>query len=158
MNSSGFAHILIVLASVILVALSAIGYYVYQNNKSATQPAVSKTSTSSKNGGSSKSGISGYAVLYPSGSTCGVGDSSGATGCTRRYSSAFSFDVIDTKSDRKVRTVASDDKGQFESELDPGTYSIEPIVTDMLTSKPQTVTVEQGKFTKVVITFDTGIR
>jgi len=76
----------------------------------------------------------------------------------RRYSSAFSIDVIDTKSDRKVRTVASDDKGQFESELDPGTYSIEPIVTDMLTSKPQTVTVEQGKFTKVVITFDTGIR
>jgi len=82
MNSSGFAHILIVLASVILVALSAIGYYVYQNNKSAPQPAVPKTSTSSKNGGSGKSGISGYAVLYPSGPTCGVGDSSGADGCT----------------------------------------------------------------------------
>jgi hypothetical protein len=56
-------------------------------------------------------------------------------------------------------TVDTDAQGRFELSLEPGTYEVS-IVSDSSPpfAKPQTVTVEPGSFTEIVVSVDTGIR
>ena len=56
-------------------------------------------------------------------------------------------------------TVTTDEEGRFELPLAPGTYSVSIVVaTAPSFAKPQTVTVEAGTFTEIVVAVDTGIR
>lgn len=56
-------------------------------------------------------------------------------------------------------TVETDSQGRFELSLGPGRYEVS-IVSESSPpfAKPQTVTVEPGSFTEVVVSVDTGIR
>ena len=56
-------------------------------------------------------------------------------------------------------TVDTDSNGRFELPLEPGTYEV-TIVSESSPpfAKPQTVTVEPGSFTEIVVSVDTGIR
>jgi hypothetical protein len=59
----------------------------------------------------------------------------------------------------KEFTAETDVEGRFELVLAPGTYEVTIKSGTMLpTAKPQTVTVEAGAFTRVVVSVDTGIR
>lgn len=56
-------------------------------------------------------------------------------------------------------TVATDAEGRFELSLEPGTYEISIVAESSPPfAKPQTVSVEAGSFTEVVVSVDTGIR
>ena len=57
------------------------------------------------------------------------------------------------------RTVETDSEGRFELSLEPGTYEVS-IVSESSPpfAKPQTVTVDPGSFTGIVVSVDTGIR
>ncbi len=56
-------------------------------------------------------------------------------------------------------TAETDAEGRFELPLEPGSYEVS-IVSESSPpfAKPQTVTVEPGAFTEVVVSVDTGIR
>lgn len=56
-------------------------------------------------------------------------------------------------------TVATDADGRFELSLEPGTYEVS-IASESSPpfAKPQTVTVDPGSFTEIVVPVDTGIR
>jgi hypothetical protein len=57
--------------------------------------------------------------------------------------------------------VASDAEGRFRVELPPGLYIVDPgqplLVTDPK-AEPDTVEVEAGRFSQVVVKFDSGVR
>jgi hypothetical protein len=56
-------------------------------------------------------------------------------------------------------TVNTDAEGRFELTLLPGTYDVSiDAGSDLPFAKPQTVTVEDGSFTEIVVSVDTGIR
>jgi hypothetical protein len=56
-------------------------------------------------------------------------------------------------------TVNTDADGRFELALLPGTYDVSiDAGSDLPFAKPQTVTVEDGSFTEIVVSVDTGIR
>jgi hypothetical protein len=56
-------------------------------------------------------------------------------------------------------TVNTDAEGRFELALLPGTYDVSiDAGSDLPFAKPQTVTVEDGSFTEIVVSVDTGIR
>ncbi|MBA3737449.1 MAG: carboxypeptidase regulatory-like domain-containing protein [Actinobacteria bacterium] len=66
--------------------------------------------------------------------------------------------VTDTESGEEV-TVQTDAEGRFELSLEPGTYEVSIVAeTSPPFAKPQTVTVEPGVFTVIVVSVDTGIR
>ena len=56
-------------------------------------------------------------------------------------------------------TVETDSQGRFELPLEPGSYEVS-IVSESSppSAKPQTVDVEPGAFTEIVVSVDTGIR
>jgi hypothetical protein len=56
-------------------------------------------------------------------------------------------------------TVETDPQGRFELSLEPGTYEVS-IVSESSppSAKPQSVTVDPGSFTEIVVSVDTGIR
>ena len=66
--------------------------------------------------------------------------------------------AIDTDTDEEF-TVQTDAEGRFELPLEPGSYVVS-IVSESSPpfAKPQTVTVEPGSFTEIVVSVDTGIR
>lgn len=56
-------------------------------------------------------------------------------------------------------TVETDAEGRFELALAPGSYEVSiRSESQPPFAKPQTVTVEQGAFTRVIVSVDTGIR
>jgi Carboxypeptidase regulatory-like domain len=56
-------------------------------------------------------------------------------------------------------TVTTDAEGRFELSLEPGTYEVSiSSESSPPFAKPQTVTVEAGSFTEIVVSVDTGIR
>jgi hypothetical protein len=56
-------------------------------------------------------------------------------------------------------TVTTDSEGRFELSLAPGTYEVAIVAESSPTfAKPQTVEVEEGSFTEIVVSVDTGIR
>ena len=66
--------------------------------------------------------------------------------------------VTDTESGEEF-TVQTDAEGRFELSLEPGTYEASIVAeTTPPFAKPQTVTVEPGVFTVIVVSVDTGIR
>jgi hypothetical protein len=66
--------------------------------------------------------------------------------------------AIDTQTGKEF-TVTTDADGRFELPLAPGTYEVS-IVSESSppSAKPQTVTVDPGSFTEIVVSVDTGIR
>jgi hypothetical protein len=66
--------------------------------------------------------------------------------------------AIDTETGEEF-TVVTDRDGRFELALAPGTYEVS-IVSESSPpfAKPETVTVEPGSFTEIVVSVDTGIR
>lgn len=56
-------------------------------------------------------------------------------------------------------TVVTDSEGRFELSLEPGTYEVS-ITSESSPpfAKPQSVVVEPGSFTEIVVSVDTGIR
>jgi len=63
--------------------------------------------------------------------------------------------------ERKVAETTSDSDGRFRVPLPPGTYTVHPAnLTGAVApiAQPVTVTVTSGRFTDMVIAFDTGIR
>ncbi|MER6351993.1 hypothetical protein ABT186_09120 [Streptomyces sp. NPDC001634] len=63
--------------------------------------------------------------------------------------------------ERTVTETTSDADGHFHIPLPPGTYTIRPVnLTGAVTpiAQPVSVTVTSGRFTTVVIPFDSGIR
>ena len=66
--------------------------------------------------------------------------------------------VTDTESGEEF-TVETDAEGRFELSLEPATYEVSIVSeTSPPFAKPQTVTVEPGVFTVIVVSVDTGIR
>lgn len=66
--------------------------------------------------------------------------------------------AIDMETDEEF-TVQTDAEGRFELPLEPGSYEVS-IVSESSPpfAKPQTVAVDPGSFTEVVVSVDTGIR
>ncbi len=60
---------------------------------------------------------------------------------------------------REEFTVQTDAEGRFELPLEPGSYDVS-IVSESSPpfAKPQTVAVDPGSFTEIVVSVDTGIR
>jgi hypothetical protein len=58
-----------------------------------------------------------------------------------------------------VTRVRSDEDGRFRVGLSPGDYVVDPESGDPFpVAGPQDVTVVEGAYTEVVVSFDTGIR
>jgi hypothetical protein len=66
--------------------------------------------------------------------------------------------ATDTETDEEF-TAGTDSEGRFELSLEPGSYEVS-IVSESSPpfAKPQTVTVEPGSFSEIVVSVDTGIR
>ena len=66
--------------------------------------------------------------------------------------------AIDTETGDEF-TVATDADGRFRLPLEPASYEVS-IVSESSPpfAKPQTVTVDPGSFTEIVVSVDTGIR
>ncbi len=60
---------------------------------------------------------------------------------------------------KKVTEITSDAQGNFKVGLPPGTYVLSPLPGDSMAHAPeQPATVVDGQFTRVTITYDSGIR
>ncbi|MFF4361596.1 hypothetical protein [Streptomyces sp. NPDC001604] len=62
---------------------------------------------------------------------------------------------------RKIAETTSDANGRFRVPLPPGTYTVHPAnLTGAVApiAQPITVTVTSGRFTDIIIPFDSGIR
>lgn len=69
-------------------------------------------------------------------------------------------DVRD-ESGRQVQSVRSDEDGRFRVDLDPGAYTLVPVVAESgapPTAAPQSVEVVAGRYTSVRISYDSGVR
>ena len=59
----------------------------------------------------------------------------------------------------RIVQVQTDEAGRFRIPLKPGEYILHPESPNALPfAKEQTVTVEEGKFTEVIVNYDSGIR
>jgi hypothetical protein len=66
--------------------------------------------------------------------------------------------AIDLETDEEF-TVQTDAEGRFELPLEPGSYDVSIVsVSSPPFAKPQTVAVDPGSFTEIVVSVDTGIR
>jgi hypothetical protein len=72
------------------------------------------------------------------------------------------IDILTADRSRRVATVQSDADGRFRVDLEPGSYFVFPLPPDPGSPFPvasaDTVTVEAGKYAKLTISYDTGIR
>ena len=67
--------------------------------------------------------------------------------------------TINNPDGRMVAQVKTDEMGHFKIPLDPGEYILHPETPNMIPfASEQTFTVNSGKFTKVTVTYDSGIR
>lgn len=70
-------------------------------------------------------------------------------------------DVLSATGDR-VTSFTTDADGRFDVELPPGEYTLDPLPPDPGNRYPigvqQAVTVASGRFTEIIIEYDTGIR
>jgi hypothetical protein len=101
------------------------------------------------------SGIRGLVTLGP---TCPVQVEGDPQPCSTTY--AATLEIHDQASDRLITTVTSGADGRFEVRLAPGTYRIVPQVAEVLpvAAPVEDVVVAAGRFTEVLVDFDSGIR
>ena len=60
---------------------------------------------------------------------------------------------------KRIVQVQTDENGQFKIPLEPGEYILHPESPDQLPfASDQNIIVENGKFTEVIVNFDSGIR
>lgn len=72
-----------------------------------------------------------------------------------------SLRILILQDDAEVGSARSDADGRFETDLAPGTYRLVPDLPSgggPPSARPVTVTVEPGRYTRVTIHVDTGIR
>jgi hypothetical protein len=100
----------------------------------------------------SNSGIQGQVLIGP---ICPVLQAE--TDCSNRpYQASI---AILNQNNQVVTRFQTDVGGHFQVTLEPGTYTLRPESTQQLPfAKEKTVTVNNGQFTPVEITYDTGIR
>jgi hypothetical protein len=97
------------------------------------------------------SGIAGDVILQPVSPVERPGSSN-----SRPYQAMIG--VVDTAG-RIIAEVRSDAHGRFDIVLEPGTYVVRPESAAIYPHAPaQTVTVADGRFTRVHIVYDSGIR
>jgi hypothetical protein len=107
----------------------------------------------------SNSGIEGQALLGPVCPGPQVAGGPEATRCADKPYQA-TFQVLDERK-KVVTTFQTGENGRFEVALSPGTYTLVPETNPnavLPRASSQTVTVTQGEFTQITISFDTGIR
>jgi hypothetical protein len=67
--------------------------------------------------------------------------------------------VVQDQTGKRVAQVTADPAGQFKLDLAPGVYTLVPQSRDGIThAGSQNVTVNAGQYTRVTITYDSGIR
>lgn len=105
----------------------------------------------------SDTGIYGQVLIGPN---CPVVRSDDDGECTNKPYQA-TIVVKSQNSSIEVTRFISDIRGKFKFDLKPGVYTLAPLLPDnVFLSKgvSQQVTVKQGNYTKVIISYDTGIR
>ena len=114
--------------------------------------AVALVSCGGEGAGDGTSGIRGRAL---SGPQCPV-ETQGSPCPPVPYQGTVVATDVESGADH---TVDTDAQGRFELSLEPGTYEVS-IVSESSPpfAKPQTVTVDPGSFTEIVVAVDTGIR
>lgn len=67
--------------------------------------------------------------------------------------------TVNSLAGRKIAQVQTDQQGRFKISLAPGQYILHPESPNTLPfASEQTVTVEDGLFTQVIVNYDSGIR
>ena len=100
----------------------------------------------------SDSGIEGQALISP---TCAGPVRIGSSCDEEPYQATLT--VLSPKGERIVQ-IQTDEKGRFKISLAPGEYILHPESEDITSAEEQTVIVEAGAFTQVVVNYDSGIR
>ena len=98
-------------------------------------------------------GVDGQVTLGPIQPVCPVG-----LPCSQPVAAEIS---IQDGAGQEVQLVASGADGHFRVDLAPGTYQLVPLPLASnpgAQGRPQTATVQQGTYTHVTITYDTGLR
>src|SRR3990172_4459790 len=66
--------------------------------------------------------------------------------------------TVNSLNGRKIAQVQTDEQGRFKIPLAPGEYILHPESTNMLPfASEQTFIVEEGKFTQIIVNYDSGI-
>lgn len=67
--------------------------------------------------------------------------------------------IVNNINGREVAKVQTDAEGRFKVSLEPGEYILHPESPNVMPfAAEQTFTVESGKFTQVIVNYDSGIR
>lgn len=105
----------------------------------------------------SSTGIYGQILIDPN---CPVVQSDDEDECANKTYQATVV-VKSQDGNAEITRFTSDIKGRFKFELKPGVYTLVPLSPDnalLPKGAPQQVTVKQNNYTKVVISYDSGIR
>ena len=107
-----------------------------------------------ENGMSENSGIKGYVTIGPICPVLRMGDDK----CNDKPVPIKVNIIIKDKEENVIKNVKTMEDGSFSASLFPGNYVIYIDSGGIRGSKPEYVTVEDGKFAEVTIRIDTGIR
>lgn len=67
--------------------------------------------------------------------------------------------TVNSPEGERIVQIQTDEEGRFRIPLEPGDYILHPESEDVLPfAAEQSFTVEEGKFTRLTVTYDSGIR
>ena len=67
--------------------------------------------------------------------------------------------TVNSPDGKKITQIQTDDQGRFKTPLAAGDYVLHPESPNTMPfASEQTFTVEAGKFTQIIVTYDSGIR
>ena len=67
--------------------------------------------------------------------------------------------TVNSLGGKRIAQIQTDEEGRFKIPLEPGDYILHPESPNVMPyAQEQTVTVEEGKFTEITVTYDSGIR
>ena len=67
--------------------------------------------------------------------------------------------TVNSLEGERIVQIQTDEEGKFRIPLEPGDYILHPESPNTLPfAKEQTLSVEEGKFTEVIVNYDSGIR